>query len=125
MHTLRVWAKGGKNLEILPTRKEAPRSKHGISFKNRAFDLNYLKNAVALEDVKRTRVPVYPRNWLRRGTTRTRIAAGKKTADAEHQRKEEMAGLFEEPSWYYPLKVAHAEWTSTELLLEGKHESDH
>jgi len=81
-------------------------------------------NAVALEAIRGTQKPVYPEPRLRKGRG-IRTAVGKTGPDREHRRRKGTRELNGDLSKYFLLAEGKLLWESTELLLKGKHESDH
>ena len=67
---------------------------------------------------------MYPAPRLRKGRG-VRTAVGKKGPDTEHRRRKGTRGLNEDLSRYYLLAKGKLSWECPELLLNGKHESDH
>ena len=80
-------------------------------------------NAVALGAIATIRVPVYSEPRLLRGNGK-RTAKGRRGPDAEHKRRNGTRELNQELSRYYKLSFDEPVWTSSGLLLKGKHGRD-
>ena len=78
-------------------------------------------DSAAAEIITILRDPVYDEDRLFRGHGRhTRV--GSERAEGEYERRNKTRRVYQTLSRYYPLEAGRSTWTTTQLLLRGKHE---
>jgi hypothetical protein len=122
---LRDWVQQHLRRRELPTFNEALEGEHYHISRNDAPD-PIIRHPAAIKEVSKIRPPVYlqPRLYTGHGE-RPRPAAGSKSADAEHARRNKERELFQDLSMYYVLEEGQSAWARRQLLLRGEHEHNH
>ena len=123
VHRLCLWAKNREGLAKPPSHEKALGSK----WRSDSCETTHLDlidwNAVALELIETTLLPVYGTPRLTRGVGRRKTEC-RIDPDAERRRREGTRELHEELSRYFLLGEGQATWSCPELTMEGKHGCD-
>lgn len=82
------------------------------------------RNSAAAELISMIWKPVYNGDRLFKGHVQ-RTGVGSDRAEVEYRRRNGTREVYEKLSRYYPLEGSTSAWTTTQLLVKGKHECDH